>query len=146
MLKASHVALHAIMSSPHTSQTQTALQIPSNQPAELKKCSVTLMYFLFPVLVQVPGVMSALPVISGTLWRSVGAARPASATTTSTCTTRGHATLRRAPVSSACTTLRATRVSTANWVTTATLPLRAAGVSTAVYVYTQVYGCLMIEI
>lgn len=101
-----------------------------------------------PVLVQVPGVMSALPVISGTLWCSVGAARPASATTTSTCTTRGHATLKRAPVSGACTTLRATRVSTANWVTTATLPLRAAVVSTAVnvtpptycmYMYIQVY-------
>lgn len=90
----------------------------------------TLIYFLFPLLVQVPGVMSVRLATSGTLRCPVGAACPASATATSTCTTRGRVTLRQAPVSSACTTLRATRVSTASWVTMATLPLRAAGVST----------------
>lgn len=126
------------------SQTQTAPQSPSYRPAELKKRSVTSLYFLFPVYIQVPGAMSARPVISGTRWCSVGAARPASATTTSTCTTQSHVTLRRAPVLIACTTLTAMRASTANRVTTATLPLRAAGVSTTVtsptycmYMYTH---------
>lgn len=89
-----------------------------------------LIYFLFPLRVQVPGVMSVRPATSGTLRWPVGAACPASATATSTCTTQGRVTPGQAPVSSACTTLRATRVSTASWVTTATLPLRAAGVST----------------
>lgn len=78
--------------------------------------------------------MSALLVISGTLWCLMGAACPASVTATLICTTPGPVTLGRAPVSSACTTLRATGVSTADRVTTALLRLRAAGVSTDVYV------------
>ena len=83
---------------------------------------------------QVHGVTSALLVILETLWFVAGTACPASATATSTCTIRGHVTLRQALVWSACTTLRATHVSTAKWVTMATLLLRAAGVSTNVNV------------
>lgn len=43
--------------------------------------------------------------------------------------TPGHVTPRQAPVSGACTTLRAMHASTAKRVTTATLPLKAARVS-----------------
>lgn len=78
---------------------------------------------------QVPGVRSALRDTSGTRRCPAGAACPASATATSTCTTPGRATPRRAPASGACTTPRATPASTARPVTTATLPRRAAGVS-----------------
>lgn len=98
--------------------------IPSNYPESLSVLPVS-------GAVQVPGATSALPATSATRWCPAAAACPASATTTSTCTTRARVTPGRAPASSACTTPRATPVSTANVVTMAAAPVRAAGVSGA---------------
>lgn len=100
------------------------LHVSCNYPSDVK-CPPPL-----PTQTQVPGAMSALRDTSGTRWYPVGAADPVSATATSTCMTLGHVTPGQEPVSNVCTTPRATRASTANWVTTATLLHRAAGVST----------------
>lgn len=104
----------------------------------LSSYSVSHICWFAPPPPQVPGVMSAPQVTSGTLRCLMGAASPASVTTTSTCMTQGPVTHRQAPVTSACITPTGTGASTANGVTTATLPHRAAGVSTAANV-TQTY-------
>lgn len=83
--------------------------------------------------VQVPDVMSALQVTSGTLRCLEGVACPASVTTTLTCMTPAPVMPRQASVSNVCITPMGTAASTANWVTMATQPRRAAGVSVAAF-------------
>ena len=82
-----------------------------------------------PLLPQVPGVTSVLPVTMETPMRQAGSASHASATVTLTCWTRGHVTPARAPVSNACTTPRGRAAIAASWVTTATHSPKAAEVS-----------------